>query len=224
MKQIIITLMFFGLFGCGQKEKSFSDSEKKLIQENGFDEDAIIDIKGFVKNEFFQFEISEPGYMIGEDGEPKKTGVEKRNGLSFKIQEEKTDEIIYRFKDKLRQTGYLIFLSERGYESPSTISIVKSTDQFDILKIQKTDGINYDIENEDVIKTLKGWDSTYGIEILGADYDWVDLIIKKPVDDYSQFAKEVYEFCPDAVDQGVGEIEELEKIIKEYNRLFLWWD
>jgi hypothetical protein len=224
MKNLIIAFMLFGLFECGEKNKEFSDSEIKLILENGFEAEDLIDLKRLVKNEFSQFEISEPGYMMGENGELQKTGVEKWEGLSFQFPEDKTDEAIFRFKDELRKNGYLIFLSERGYESPSTISLIKSTDQFDILSIQKTDGINYDIVNKDVIKKLKDWDNAYGIEILGADYDWVDLIIKNPIDDVPLFAKEVYEFCPDAVDQGVGEIEELEKIIQEYKRLYLWWD
>lgn len=224
MKIIIVTVMLFGLFGCGQKNDGFSDAEIKLLQDNGFEGEKLDELKRFVKNEFIQFEVSEAGYMISEDGEQQKTGVEKREGISFQLPEEETDEVIFKFKDDLRNNGYLIFLSERGYESPSTISIIKSTNQFDILDIQKTDGINYDLENKDVIEKLKAWDNAYRIEILGADYDWVDLTIKKPIANIPEFAKEVYEFCPDAVDQGVGDIKELEKIIRENRRLFLWWD
>jgi hypothetical protein len=130
--------------------------------------------------------------------------------------------IIIKSKDK--DKGYLIFVSQNGYETPSTVSIIKSTDQFDILKIQKTDGINYDLENEDVIEKTKIMGYKYGIEILGADYDWVDFTITVPSDSIPDFAKEVYEFCPDAVDQGVGEVVELEKMIGEFKRLVLWWD
>lgn len=217
-------MMLVGLFGCQQRKNDFSESEIKLIGTIGFDREALIDLKQYVKRDFIQFETSDPGYIVEESGDSKKTGIEKQDGISFQIPDDKSDEIILKYKDKLRQSGYLLFLSERGYESLSTISVIKSTDQFDILRIQKTDGINYDIENADVIKKLDDWDRKYGIEILGADYDWVDFIVKRPVDDISMFAKEVYEFCPDAVDQGVGEIEELEKLIKENNRLFLWWD
>ena len=38
------------------------------------------------------------------------------------------------------------------------------------------------------------------------------------------FAKEVYTFCPDVVDQGVGSIEALEEAIKEMHGVWLWWD
>jgi hypothetical protein len=224
MRHLIIVIMIFGLFGCRQKGKEFSESETNLIQNIGFDKEVLIEIKKYVKEEFIQFETSDPGFFMGKDGKLQKTGIEKQNGISFTLPEDKADDIIIKSKDKLKDKGYLIFVSQNGYETPSTVSIIKSTDQFDILKIQKTDGINYDLENEDVIEKLKSWDTKYGIEILGADYDWVDFTITVPSDSIPDFAKEVYEFCPDAVDQGVGEVVELEKMIGEFKRLVLWWD
>jgi hypothetical protein len=73
------------------------------------------------------------------------------------------DEILNRFKDELNQKGYLIFISEMGYFDPLSMSIIKSTDQFDFIRLQKTDGRNYDVMNEDVINKLREWDSKYGI-------------------------------------------------------------
>lgn len=224
MKQINRLLVLLVFVGCGQNSPRFSEPELLLLKSIEFDPEILLDLKQNTKNEFTQLEISELGYMIGENGEQQKNGVEKINGISFKVSENKSNEIILKNKDKLQENGYFLFLSESGYKSPSTISVIKSTDKFDILRIQKTDGINFDIENKDVIEKLKHWDKIYGIEILGADYDWVDLTFKKDIENVALFAKEVYDFCPDAVDQGVGEIEELEKIIKEEKRLFLWWD
>jgi hypothetical protein len=42
--------------------------------------------------------------------------------------------------------------------------------------------------------------------------------------DLDAFSKEVYKFCPDSVDQGVGTVENLKPAIKEMNGLWLWWD
>ena len=86
--------------------------------------------------------------------------------------------MVFKYRENLQERGYLIFVSENGYQIPSTVSVIKSNDQFDILRIQKTDGINYNIENKDVISKLKEQDLKYkGIKILGADYDWVDFMI-----------------------------------------------
>ncbi|WP_299246802.1 DUF4253 domain-containing protein [uncultured Aquimarina sp.] len=223
-QQINSILLLLFLVSCRQSTPNFSESELLLFKSIGFDKEVLSDIKKTINEEFTQLEVSEPGYIIDKNGEQQKTGIEKVNGISFKVMENESNGIILKNKNKLKEKGYLIFLSESGYKTPSTISIIKSTDKFDILKIQKTDGINFDIENEDVIKKLKDWDKIYGIEILGADYDWVDLTFNKDIKDISLFAKEVYDFCPDAVDQGVGEISELERILKEEKRLFLWWD
>jgi len=38
------------------------------------------------------------------------------------------------------------------------------------------------------------------------------------------FAEEVYQFCPDVVDQGAGSIDALAEEMKRTNALFLWWD
>jgi hypothetical protein len=35
---------------------------------------------------------------------------------------------------------------------------------------------------------------------------------------------EVYEFCPDVVDQGTDTVEGLESEIKKSGTIFLWWD
>lgn len=223
IKHTAFILIILILSGCQQKRNIFSDTEVKLMDSLSFDKNAFAQLKEYTKADFVQFETSDPGYIF-QDGNKVHTGIEKQNGISFKIAEQSANYIISKFKDDLKQKGYLIFLSEQGYIDPSTITIIKSTDYFDILRIQRTDGINYGLENKDIIEKLTDWDNRYGIEILGADYDWIDIELKNNIDNIPAFAQEVYEFCPDAVDQGVGEIEELENIIREYRRLFLWWD
>ncbi|RMA67701.1 DUF4253 domain-containing protein [Ulvibacter antarcticus] len=224
MKQLIYGLLLFALISCGQNLANFSKSELLLFNNIEFEKEILSDLKKSTNAEFFQLEISEPGYVIDENGKKSKTGIEKLNGISFTTSENQAYEIIMKNRVELKSKGYQLFLSESGYESPSTVSVIKSLDKFDILRIQKTDGINFDIENKDVIEKLKVWDETYGIEILGADYDWVDLTFSKDIADVKAFAEEVYDFCPDSADQGVGEISELERIIKEEKRLLLWWD
>jgi hypothetical protein len=51
---------------------------------------------------------------------------------------------------------------------------------------------------------------------------WVD-ILREPAD-WSAFARELYDFCPDIVEQGAGAVEELEAAIRELRQVLLWWD
>jgi hypothetical protein len=38
------------------------------------------------------------------------------------------------------------------------------------------------------------------------------------------FCKDLYKFCPDIVDQGVGSVAALEIVIEIAQEVFLWWD
>jgi len=71
---------------------------------------------------------------------------------------------------------------------------------------------------------LKEWEEYSSFDILGADNDWVELEFKSLPRDLKAFAEEVYDFCPDAVDQGPGSVKGLIKDIIRTKRLFLWWD
>jgi hypothetical protein len=61
---------------------------------------------------------------------------------------------------------------------------------------------------------------------VGAGYDWIDanFIVLLTDQEMKSFAQEMYEFCPDIVEQGTGSIEELIEEIKETKKLALWWD
>jgi Domain of unknown function (DUF4253) len=41
---------------------------------------------------------------------------------------------------------------------------------------------------------------------------------------HKKLAAEVYELCPDVVDQGTMTVEVLEEENKASGRIFLWWD
>jgi hypothetical protein len=104
------------------------------------------------------------------------------------------------------------------------IGVLKGTDQYDILRVMYTNGDDYDISNQDVIERLKEWEKTSPFDIIGADNDWVEIEFKTLPKDLKSFAEEVYDFCPDAVDQGPGSPAELANEIQQTKRLFLWWD
>jgi hypothetical protein len=98
------------------------------------------------------------------------------------------------------------------------------TSQFDILRIAASDAVNFDKGTEDLIKQIQAWDIVYGVDIFQAETDTIQLRLIKIPSDLKKFAKEVYEFCPDIVDQGVGTIEQLAKEIGTTGKLMLWWD
>jgi hypothetical protein len=42
--------------------------------------------------------------------------------------------------------------------------------------------------------------------------------------DLKKFTKEIYEFCPDVIDQGYGSMKDMIKSYKEDKYFWMWWD
>lgn len=147
------------------------------------------------------------------------------DGLVFHESMVKTRLIVNLYLRDFRKRGYMIFISDENYGySPDEITVIKTRDQFELLKIMGTNGVNYDLNTSDVIKKLKEWYERYPFEIIGCSFDGVEAQFSKQPEDMEKFAQEVYEFCPDVVDQGAGSVEELANEMKKANMLYLWWD
>lgn len=96
--------------------------------------------------------------------------------------------------------------------------------QFDILRHARTDAINYDMVTTDLIARLQKYDLQFGIDIYHAETDTVEFTLKSLPEDVNALAEELYDFCPDMVDQGHGSVEELEDDLRDSQRVCLWWD
>lgn len=148
-------------------------------------------------------------------------------GLIVREQSAKSTGLVLQLKDSLRAKGYSIFLLENNFDidhKPDRVAILKTADQFTVLKQVGTDGINYGISNDSLISIIKNFDRKYSLELIGASGDWCDFIINKEPADWMQFAEEVYKVCPDVVDQGAGSVQALADEMKRTKRLYFWWD
>ena len=123
--------------------------------------------------------------------------------------------------------GYVVFVADQNFNinnKPDQVAVIRSDDQFDALRIMGTNGINYDLETKHVLQRLKAWDKKYGLTIVGAGMDWVQASFKAKPSPMLPFAREVYKFCPDVVDQGTDTVEKLAEEMARSNSLYLWWD
>ncbi|PSL41042.1 uncharacterized protein DUF4253 [Planomicrobium soli] len=205
---------FRRFFGLGKKTEKISDG---LIKELGFEDKVVRIIKQVAPAGLQPLNISNLENDLVETV-----------GISFSISEEKSEEVVLKLQSQFHQTGYLVFINERNFNfnSECRIGIIKGSDQFDILKVVQTNGENYDISNQEVISRLMQWNNRYPFTIVGADYDWVEAIFIEEIqnNEIESFAHEMYEFCPDIVDQGTESIDGLIEELKNTNKLFLWWD
>ncbi|HEU4670117.1 MAG TPA: DUF4253 domain-containing protein [Dyella sp.] len=125
--------------------------------------------------------------------------------------------------------GLVAFVgTERSLASPSVegteVVVGKGSSQFDILRIAATDAINYGMATEDLVARLRQWDAAYGIDIYKASTDSIELRLKTLPPDLHAFAVQLYGFCPDIVDQGVGTVDRLEEYVRQTHTISLWWD
>ena len=212
---IILTIGILSLLGCGHKS-ILTPPETELVTKLNFDEGLMSGLKEMTQSELRQLPAIYP-----ETGEVMKDKF--YDGILSTTSEENAIEYVMKLKSKFRTKGYLIFVFEDG-ENKHHVAVIKGNDDIEILKYSGTQAGNYSLENRDIIKKISDWKSNYGLIVIGCSRDWLHIQFDKLPTDMDAFANEVYEFCPDAVDQGVGSIDELKKAITEMQGLWLWWD
>jgi len=181
---------------------------------------AITDIKSLVENEL---KVDVRPYSTTDFGRDKNT-----NSFSF-ITSEKGSELVLKVVRDAIPDDYLAFIGTTRNLSKDDVNgveivIIKSSDKFDILRTAKSDGINYDITNELLISKIKEWDSLYSVDIWQAETDTIQLKLKTLPKDLLVFSEEIYKFCPDIVDQGSGNINDIVKYLERTKKIYLWWD
>lgn len=125
--------------------------------------------------------------------------------------------------------GWVAFIGTSrwlGDEKHEGVEVVvgPGRDQLDILRLAHSDAVNYELGTEALVRKLGQWDQTMGIHIYHAETDTIELTLRRLPSNPMEFAKEVYDFCPDIVDQGIGTKAELADAIRETREVYLWWD
>lgn len=209
----------------GNTSNNFTTEEKFICDSFGFDPSVIIYIQENSKGKIEKFHYS-LGKIITK-GEELESDPILLKGLVFTEANNKSYDVVFSLKDKFRAKGYSIFLLENNYNidnKPDHIAVLKTTDQFTVLKQVATDGINWDITNDSLITIIRKLDKKYSLELIAASGDWCEFIIHHEPDNWLAFAKEIYAICPDVVDQGTDTVEALAEEMKKTKRLYLWWD
>ena len=223
MKNLIGILSLVLIVSCGNSI-ALTENELQIVKEIQFDEKITGDIKnsigtGFEKSNFSISMYDESGNFLEEKIFDK--------GITFEISQDDFDSLIQKYYFNYKDLGYLIFRSEMNFnieDKKDQLTVIKSTDDLDIIKLMQTDGINYDIDNQNVIEKLTAWKTNHPFYIVGAGLDWMEARFYKPLGNIDDFANDIYEFCPDIVDQGTSSVEALIKEMKRLNTLYLWWD
>lgn len=82
-----------------------------------------------------------------------------------------------------------------------------SMDKYAELNKCGTNGANYGLGPEDILAKFQEWDKLCDFSLSEIDFDRVTVNFRTLPEDLDSFAKDVYDFCPDTVDQGFGCVE-----------------
>lgn len=149
---------------------------------------------------------------------------------SVVVPEPEADALVKRLRREL-PAGFVAFVGttqwlgeERHGEEEVEVVVGPGRTQFDILRLARSDAANYDLGTEDLVTRLQQYERDVGISVSRAETDTIVFDLVREPEDWGAFARELYAFCPDIVDQGIGTVEELEAVIREERKVLLWWD
>lgn len=212
---LVVAVLALLMTGAGGKQPIvLSPHAEEVARQIGFDRQVLIIVKEETHEHINRLTgYDENAYQI------------MVSGISADVPEDRSGQILAKLRTRLKPLSYMAFVvaMNEGLKQ-ETIGVIKGADQYDILRIMQTNGEAYEILNEDVVARLKDWEKAFSFDIVGADNDWVEIEFKTLPKNLAVFAEEIYDFCPDAVDQGPGNISGLVKEMQATRRLFLWWD
>jgi hypothetical protein len=90
-----------------------------------------------------------------------------------------------------------------------------TNDPFDEIRKAGTAAPNFDLDNEAVIERLTRWQSLCSFTVANAKEDSVDITFATLPEDMDSFVRDLYDFCPDLVDQGTGCVHEIIEMMEE---------
>lgn len=120
----------------------------------------------------------------------------RRHGSQALVTATDTKEFSYLF-------GEGVLTGKTNYDKESLVVFFLADAPDALFWVRGTNGTNYDLDTGDILKTLKEWSERCELSILGAGFDWVELRFETLPASLEEFAEEIYDFCPDTLDQGI---------------------
>ena len=207
-------LLLAAALACGPGQSVLTDADRALLAKVGVSADFGHALKSRGRN-LRQLEV--------ENGDGQRVPA---SGLTVDVPQARTKRAVRELR-VLAPRGFTVFVSGQNFGingEPDRVSAMAAESFYDVLTAVGTAGWNYDLGPEAVAERLREWDSRYGLVLVGAGGDWLEAEFIRCPTDMLAFAREVYAFCPDVVDQGTGTVEALGEEMRRENAVYLWWD
>ncbi|MBC2845222.1 DUF4253 domain-containing protein [Winogradskyella flava] len=220
-------IVFFILCACNSKSRKES-IHKTDLNELNIDIRIIEDIakltnKDVVKNTVIRYKPADSTNRVFEPYDSLVPGVK------FKFVNEKTAyKIVDNHFDDVKKSKNYLFLTnldfDDSYRSYYDIVIAPISDQLELIKFVGIEPVNYDLSNNDVVEWFRKKQTEFDFDIIVADFDRIESVLKSEPDSYEKLGKEIFEFCPDVIYQGHSDMDELVQHLKTNKHMWMWWD
>jgi len=84
-----------------------------------------------------------------------------------------------------------------------------NNDAFELIRKAETGAPNFDMDTQAIIARLQQWQALCKFRINRAEGDTIEINFDTLPADMDAFVKDLYDFCPDLVDQGTGCVAEM---------------
>lgn len=178
-------------------------------------------IQAFFGQSSEQSDISAYKYEEGGDGE-----IVLDSGVVFKgVAKKKAFEAFEKFNEEVKAGGSYLFMTDIDYDDEWNefydLAILPCEDQFALVELLGTDGINLDVSNSQIIDQLRDWHEEFGINISYCDYSGIDAFMLDLPADSRKFANELNAICPYVIKEEAGTIEAFIKDFEEDKFFYL---
>lgn len=179
--------------------------------------------RGFTANSVIRYRQSEENKMIYNPIDSLVSGIRLDS-----VNEVTAREMISKYFKRVRSNKNYLYLSnlrfDSDFKSYYDIIVTPIDSQFEVVKQVGTWAPNYDLGNEDIISWLRQRNKEFDFDIIVVDNDRIEAYLNSKPKSIDQLAKQIYTFCPDVIEQGHENMEELIETIDKHNYMWLWWD
>ena len=145
--------------------------------------------------------------------------------VRFDAETKLADKIFAEHHEAFLKRGFYLVKSSRGYASgKDQLALLPTGKRNDVFAAFGTNGANSNQYPADIVRWFDELEKSQPFLLTGVGHDWCEGRFTQPIKDSKKLAKEMYEFCSDIVDQGVGDVSRLALELKKTQRFFFWWD
>jgi ankyrin repeat protein len=170
----------------------------------------------------FQVAVGELSAICGTEPQPLDDAA---GGFSLHVRSNTRIDTEQVQQDFLERGVYVYEPTHRaGGNAPERLAVLPTRDKYKVIAYMGTNGANCGVGTEEVIRWLRQLEARQPFVLTGIGGDFLAGRFLAPVKKPKELAEQMYEFCPDIVDQGCGSVSELANHLRTKRTLYFWWD